>query len=396
MQNILHMILNILFLVSVFLATLCVGIGMIKAIIVGGQMLLKKKKDFQKGRFLKLGFSVMILVLLAISAMVMSQWTAFTPKLSGENAISVMKEVTFNGRKQWITLRGENKDAPVLLFIAGGPGGSQLASVRHELSELEKHFVVVGWDQPGSAKSYGAREGLKPSDYVDDGLALTEYLCETLDTDKIYLLGESWGSYLSIMMADIAPQRFHGIINTGQMVDFLETELIDYEKALTLTMVNGDVDKMTRLIKIGKPPYYGVDVTWRSAEYINYLTSEMNRNPDIQNPGYHTDRDLLSSEYGLWDKINYLLGILNTFNDVYQQLYDIDLRETHTQLDVPIAFFIGRHDLNAPTSLAVEYYNLLDAPLKSFVWFEHSGHNPWLNETDQFVQALLEFKANVE
>ena len=259
-----------------------------------------------------------------------------------------------------------------------------------------KEFVLIGWDQPGSAKSYGARKDLTADDYLQDGLALTDYLCETFGQEKIYLVGESWGSYLSIMMADHTPEKYHGIVNTGQMVDFLETELIDYTTALTLCTENGDTDKMTKLIKLGTPPYYGNDVTLKSAVYLNYLTSKMSNNPDIHNPGYRTDRDILSVEYGLFDKANYVLGVLNTYNDVYQQLYEIDLRESHTQLDVPIKFIIGRHDLNAPTFLAAEYFDLLQAPAKEFVWFEHSGHSPWVNESDRFVEELLKFKDQIE
>ena len=48
--------------------------------------------------------------------------------------------------------------------------------------------------------------------------------------------------------------------------------------------------------------------------------------PDIHNGGYNTFRDLFSSEYGALDKINFFRGIVNTFNSVYPQLYDIDLR----------------------------------------------------------------------
>ena len=88
----------------------------------------------------------------------------------------------------------------MLLFLAGGPGGSQMAATRYELSELEKHFIVVGWDQPGSGKSYKA---IKQSDltiqtYIDDGHALTKYLKEKFSEEKIYIVGESWGSALGI------------------------------------------------------------------------------------------------------------------------------------------------------------------------------------------------------
>lgn len=367
MQNIGHMILNLIFLLLLVLTIVCLGIILVKSVIIAWKLLMKNKLGINIKGYTRTLVQFVVITALTLFVMGISQWTASTPKIEGENAISELREVTFGGRKQWISVRGENKDAPILLFLAGGPGGSQLAAIRYEMPELEKKFVLVGWDQPGSAKSYGARKDLTAEDYLQDGIALTKYLCETFDEEKIYLVGESWGSYLSIMMADHSPNLYHGIVNTGQMVDFLETEIIDYTTALTLCTENGDTDKMTQLIKLGTPPYYGNDVSLKSAQYINYLTSKMNHNPDIKNPGYRTDRDILSVEYGLLDKANYVLGILNTYNDVYQQLYEIDLRESHTQLDVPIKFIIGRHDINAPTSLAAEYFDLLQAPAKEFV-----------------------------
>lgn len=118
----------------------------------------------------------------------------------------------------------------------------------------------------------------------------------------------------------------------------------------------------------------------------------MARNPEIHNAGYNTLRDLLSPEYGILDKVNFFRGLVYTFNDVYQQLYELDLCETTPALEVSVLMLIGRHDLNAPTQLAEEYFEMLDAPHKSWVWFEHSGHNPWMNETDAFVKEVLFFK----
>jgi pimeloyl-ACP methyl ester carboxylesterase len=137
------------------------------------------------------------------------------------------------------------------------------------------------------------------------------------------------------------------------------------------------------------PPYYGKDVTWKSAVYLNYLSRYMANHPGIQNPGYNTFRDVGSQEYGLLDKINYFRGIINTFNHVYQQLYTIDLRKDYAKLDVPVYFFMGRYDINAPTVLVEEYGRILDAPEKGIVWFEHSGHSPWINERDKFVREVI-------
>ena len=91
---------------------------------------------------------------------------------------------------------------------------------------------------------------------------------------------------------------------------------------------------------------------------------------------------------GCWIRSTFS-GIVNTFNHVCQQLYAIDLRTDYTKLDVPVYFFLGRHDVNAPTALAEQYVQALDAPEKRIVWFEHSGHNPWINEPDKFVREVL-------
>ena len=111
------------------------------------------------------------------------------------------------------------------------------------------------------------------------------------------------------------------------MVDFTETERMDYMKAMEIAQSKGDTTFIEKLKVNGEPPYYGKDVTWKSALYLNYLSAYMADNPNIHNPGYNTFRDIFSSEYGLLDKINFFRGIINTFNHVYQQLYEIDLRK---------------------------------------------------------------------
>lgn len=114
------------------------------------------------------------------------------------NSIATMETVDLNGTEQWVTIRGNDVNNPVLLFLAGGPGGSELPSTRPHLSALEEHFVVVNWDQPGAGKSYGAADfdTLTPERYVADGLALVQHLRARFDEYKIYVLGESWGTIL--------------------------------------------------------------------------------------------------------------------------------------------------------------------------------------------------------
>lgn len=334
------------------------------------------------------------LVLLMAILVLLSQFTAHTPPIMDQQgnglngSIAELQKVELNGHQEWISIRGKDCHNPVLLFLAGGPGGSQMAATRNELSGLEENFVVVNWDQPGSGKSYSAvpNDKITADTYVDDGLALTDFLRQRFGTEKIYLMGESWGSVLGILLASASPEKYHAFIGTGQMVDFKETEITDYKKAMELAKANNDQKIINQLISNGMPPYYGQDITWKSAAYLNYLSNYMTNNPEITNGGYHTLRDMFSSEYGIIDSVNYFRGIIDTFNSVYPQLYDIDLRKSHTKLNIPVYFFIGKHDINAPIQLTQEYYDLLEAPKKELIWFEHSGHDPWINESELFVK----------
>jgi len=391
------MIQTIVFSILTVLAVVAFGRGLFLAACLAIARQRNKLNPKQLMKLKKTAIFFVVTIVLNAGLLILSQLTASTPRIVDENgntpanSIAELRELELNGRKQWISVRGWDKNAPVLLFLAGGPGGTQMAAVRHELAELEKHFVVVNWDQPGSGKSYYAEKtkNITVQTYIQEGHALTEYLKDRFAQEKIYLIGESWGSALGIFLAHRYPESYHAFIGTGQMVDFAETERMDYAKAMEIAKNNGDTALIEKLAKNGEPPYYGKDVTWKSAAYINYLSSYMARNPHIRNPGYNTFRDISSSEYGLLDKINYIRGIINTFGHVYQQLYDINMRTDYSKLDVPVYFFLGRYDINAPTVLVEEYELVLNAPDKRIVWFEHSGHSPWINERERFVEEVI-------
>jgi pimeloyl-ACP methyl ester carboxylesterase len=336
--------------------------------------------------------------LVAAAAVLLSQLMAYTPPILGANgdplpnSIATLESVTLNGSQQWISIRGHDVRNPVLLFLAGGPGGSQLAAARYALNGLEEHFVVVNWEQPGSGKSFDAvdRSTLTPERYIEDAHALVLLLRERFGQDQVYLLGESWGSALGIMLIQRYPELFHAFIGTGQMIAFLECDLMCYDFALNWARERGDAAQLKALVEQGPPPYYGKDVGWKQATYLLDTYRYMNANPAIADNGANTFRDLAAPEYGLYDKVSWFRGVIETLGVVYPQLWGVDFRQQATHLDVPVYFLIGRHDVNAPTVLVEEYDDLLIAPHKEIVWFERSGHTPWVSESERFAQVVVE------
>ncbi|MFZ2361036.1 MAG: alpha/beta hydrolase [Anaerolineae bacterium] len=338
------------------------------------------------------------LAAVAVMAVIASQAFATTPPIvdaQGEplpGSIAVLEQVEINGSQQWISIRGQDASKPVLLFLAGGPGGSQLATARYALGGLEEHFVVVNWEQPGAGKSFDAvdRATLTPERYIEDAHALVQYLRQRFGQDKVYVLGESWGSALGILLVQSYPELFHAFVGTGQMVAFLENDQMCYDFAVQWAQERGDTAKVAKLAGQGPPPYYGDGVAWKESAFLMDTFDYMNQNPAIADNGANTFRDLAAPEYGLYDKVSWFRGVLETLGVVYPQLWEVDFRQQATELDVPVYFLLGRHDVNAPTVLAEQYFTLLDAPHKEIVWFEHSGHTPWVSESDRFVEAMVD------
>ncbi len=352
----------------------------------------------------RLGFNARIFlvelsgfVAITLLAIFASQLFASTPPILDVNgkpipeSIAVLENLNLNGSEQWMSIRGKDSHNPVLLFLAGGPGGSQLVTERRALAGLEDHFVVVNWEQPGAGKSFDAvdRSKLTPNRYITDAHELVLNLRQRFGKEKVYVLGESWGSALGIIVVQRYPELFHAFIGTGQMVAFLENDLICYDFALRLAAERGDTKQVEKLKQQGPPPYYGNDVALKSATYLTETFSYMNKNPAIANAGFNTLQDLAGPEYGLYDKINFVRGLLDTFGVVYPQLWDVDFRKQAKRLEVPVYFLIGRHDVNAPPKLTEEYFNLLTAPHKELIWFERSGHAPWMNESNKFVDVMV-------
>jgi pimeloyl-ACP methyl ester carboxylesterase len=68
----------------------------------------------------------------------------------------------------------------------------------------------------------------------------------------------------------------------------------------------------------------------------------------------------------------------------YDELVRSDLSKQITDVGVPLYFFLGRHDCNAPATLAEQYFQAIKAPEKKLIWFEHSAHYPFLEEIEKF------------
>lgn len=306
-------------------------------------------------------------------------------------SIAELTHVEHDGRRYGLMLRGRDSDAPVLLFLAGGPGGSERGAMRNHLSGLERHFVVATWDQRGAGSSY--RE-LDPTDtltldsYVEDTIAVTEYLRDRFDHDQIYLLGQSWGSTLGVLAVQQRPNLYRAFIGTGQMVSQLATDTIFYEDTLAWATRSGEKDLASELRGIGPPPYTDM-LDYETALSYEHDVYPYDHSPNAEGEGGFSE-NLIVPEYTLAEQIHLLGAFMDTFAVLYPQLQEIDFRKSATRLDVPAFFVQGAHEARGRAEPFEEWYADLQAPIKDLTVLETSGHRPLFEQPGEFVEYMAE------
>ncbi len=295
-----------------------------------------------------------------------------------------------NGHDLALMIRGHRTDNPVMLFLAGGPGGSEMGAMRNHLPELEEHFTVVTWDQRGTGKSYPE---LDPTDtitldgFIDDTIAVTDHLRQRFDQDRIYLFGQSWGATLGTLAVQQHPERYQAYIGAGQMVSQLATDRIFYQDTLAWAGRNGDDGLVAKPEEIGPPPYD------RMLDYETALSYEHEVYPydhsmnDEGEGGF--SENFIVDEYALIDQVHLLAGFMDTFSVLYPQLQDIDFRETATEFEIPMFFVQGANEADGRADVFDEWYPTVEAPIKDLAVLDTSGHRPPWEQPDEFVDYMV-------
>lgn len=304
-------------------------------------------------------------------------------------SIAELVTVPIGGVEQSIMLRGARAEAPVLLFLEGGPGGTAVGSMRASGEPLERSFVVATWDQRGTGRSAEALEdadSITVAQSVDDTIEVTEYLRRRFDQKRIYLVGSSWGSTLGVLAAQRRPDLFAAYVGCGQMVDQAETDRRMYAESVAYAQRVGDAGFAAQLTAIGPPPY---------SNLLDYPVA-LSTNPewhefvhgDDWTPRSSYPMNLLVPEFSLTEQVRAAAGLVDTFATLYPQLQSVDFRTDVPALDVPVYVVLGAHEADGRSSLVREWLPTLQAPSVTLVEFDRSGHVPHLDEPGRFADLM--------
>lgn len=278
--------------------------------------------------------------------------------------------IKLGGIEQWITIRGDNNEATVLLVLHGGPGDVQSPLI-DVFTAYERAFIVVQWDQRGAGKTYEKYQEQTPNLTLDqlitDGIDLAEYLKKRFSNNGIIILGHSWGTAIATGMVQKRPDLFTAYVGTGQIASWAESVQWQFDYLKGKAISANDKALQEELSKIGKPDpnnteqYFGfnrhlrkylgdADVKWLLGlkEFVKTIPKS---------------------------ELDNLVGGMNFSGSVllpFQKQENLSAKSLNFKL--PYYVIQGREDLFTPTEPAIKYFEKIVAPRKEIVIIEHAGH----------------------
>lgn len=293
--------------------------------------------------------------------------------------------VSIGGIDQWIQWGGA-PEAPVLLYLHGGPGGTSVP-VAEAWRPWEEHFTVVHWDQRGAGRTF-AKNGesgcgrLTITRMVADALEVVEFLTATLGKRKVVVVGHSWGSVLGVHLIKRRADLVSAYVGTGQLVNKRRNEELNYRRQISQAERSGNAEALSALRAIGPPPFADREALKILRQWADVL-AEGGGDPAQPCP------TPIAPDYSRDEVPALMRGAEFSRRKLYDELETVDLLSLGTTFDMPFFLFHGTDDQATPLELAQEYFASIRAPHKELVRFEGCHHFVVMNRPRDFLEALV-------
>lgn len=314
------------------------------------------------------------------------------------NGICEARAVKIGGLDQWISIRGKDINAPVMLVIHGGPG-SALTGMSHTYQRpWEELYTVVNWDQRCSGKT-ASISGSKTDVEItfdmmlNDALEVIDYLRERFQREKIIILGHSWGTMLGAELARRYPERLAGYISTGTVVNIRHEYRVIMDQLEKVYTARGDRKALDHLNDL-RPGLEKPVGEWSWILDMNKLViKEGYSSVKARGLGgairYEVLPLLRSPEYTLRDALNVTgFKAYIPLNEKY--VFNFNLEQYENRYEVPVYYINGDTDWQTPYVLNKEYAAKTIAPDTAFYTLTNCAHCWDVDAPEQMTKVLCE------
>lgn len=313
-----------------------------------------------------------------------------------EKGICLYETPEINGIRQYIQIRGADKNAPLMLFLHGGPGGS-MAGLCHVMQpEWEHHFTVVNWDQRNACKTYLANKSNAAAisqsgtleDYMADIDAVIAYLHTVYDFEKIILMGFSWGSLIGAEYAKRHGETVSHYIGVGQFIHYIDG--LHYSCEWLRKVVKdapADVEKINAFENSIPDPPQMTPAFMNSLQGFSMLGAKYIAKDGRAFP----IKSLLTSPFlRFGEKMAMVHGNPKLLSGTYQTMLSHDFRN-NLHFDMPVLFVSGDEDFVCPNELLAQHFGQITAPQKKNVVISKATHTCFYDQPTAFLDTIIDF-----
>lgn len=318
-------------------------------------------------------------------------------RIVAPNGVQEAYAAPIGGIRQWINVRGQDRDNPILLFVHGGPASPLIPTLWQFQRPLEEYFTVVNYDQRGAGKTYTLQDPQSYADsiriptYVDDAIEIAEYVRKRYGKRKLVLAGHSWGTIVGMQAALKRPDLFYAYVGIGQAIKVMENEKLSFDYGMQQALARGNTAAVEEMKTIAPYPgdqpvtreriitarkwaqHYGGLTAYRDESTYFYRAARMS-------PDYTDDCERAAVDAGNVYSLGKLLP----------EFLATDMSGVR-EFPIPVVMFMGRHDYTTPSQPTAAWLERVAAPYKRGVWFERSSHMMQWEEPGKLLTSLLTY-----
>ncbi|MCD9028647.1 alpha/beta hydrolase [Luteimonas sp. BDR2-5] len=307
--------------------------------------------------------------------------------------VQEQRTVRIGGIDQWISVRGNDRDNPILLYLHGGPASPMMPASWTFQRPWEDYFTVVQWDQRAAGRTYRANDpdAVAPTiaidRYVADTIELIDHLRTAYGKRKVVLVGHSWGTVLGMRVLVERPDLLHAYVGIGQVMHPQADEAIGYRYALDRARAEGNREAIAELEALA--PYPGDDLrNGRIDAQRKWVIHYGGHSAYRDSSDYFFRAQRLSPDYDADDRRAIAAGSALTLDRIFGEWPTVDFTGIR-RVEAPVVMLIGRHDYTTPSQPVADWLATVEAPYKHGAWFEQSAHFAPIEEPGRTLMTLV-------
>ena len=306
-----------------------------------------------------------------------------------EGGINEQMYVDINGTKQWISIYGQNKDNPVLLWLQAGPGEPTSMVNYAYTRKWSDVYTVVTWDKRCTGKTYcndPNSTDLTLDLLIQDGIEMTEFLRDYFGKEKITLMGHSWGSAFGCHLLLAHPEYYDCYIGAAQVTDWTRQQHAFAEAAAQWVGDDAEGKALLEQFDADADVPDDADLQIESALLEKYCSESYQKEFDYN----QLSAIIFNPYYSLSDFVKVCTmdrSALDRFDrSDFRKKLSLDGK---TEYQVPYYNINGGCDYQCSFKLAQEYFDQINAPRKQLYLMEDTSHLV-MDKSEEFSRILHE------